>query len=70
MDAQDEQLLESLYVKTEELERLVSDINQRLDTLQTPLWKRALFRLDGWTGQSNLNAERPAWRPWRRWWTS
>lgn len=53
-----------------ELERIVSDMDQRFDTLQTPLWKRIMFRIDGWPGQRNLNAERPAWRPWRRWWTS
>lgn len=54
----------------EALEAEVRDHAQRFDTLQTPLWKRVLFRIDGWPGQRNLNAERPAWRPWRRWWTS
>jgi hypothetical protein len=48
----------------------VSDMDQRFDTLQTRLWKRLLFRLDGWPGQNDLNAEAPAWRPWRRWWRS
>lgn len=60
----DDQLLRSLMVKVEELERLVSDHAQRFDTLQTPLWKRILFRLDGWPGQKNLNAARRQWRPW------
>jgi hypothetical protein len=67
--ALDQQLLESLYVKVEELERIVSDHAQRFDTLQTPLWKRLVFRLDGWPVR-DLNADRPAWRPWRRWWRS
>lgn len=60
----DEQKLESYYAKTEELERLVSDHAQRFDTLQTPWWKRLWFRLDGWPGQRDLNAERRSWRPW------
>ncbi len=59
-----EQEVRSLTVKVEELERLVSDHAQRFDTLQTPLWKRLVFRLDGWPGQRNLNAQRRAWRPW------
>lgn len=66
----DEALVASLLVRVEELERTVSELDQCLDTLQTPLWKRVLFRLDGWPGQRELNAERPAWRPWRRWWRS
>lgn len=61
---------DSQDVRLAELERMVSDMDQRFDTLQTPLWKRILFRIDGWPGQKNLNAPRPAWRPWRRWWTS
>lgn len=55
---------------TGQLWQLVRDHEQRFDTLQTPLWKRLLFRLDGWPGQNNLNAQQPAWRPWRKWWTS
>lgn len=60
----DQQLLESFYVKVEELERIVSDHAQRFDTLQTPLWKRAWFRIDGWPGQRDLNAGGRRWRPW------
>jgi len=56
--------------RIEELEKMVSDMDQRFDTLQTSRWKRIIFRLDGWPGQLNLNAERPHWRPWRKWWTS
>lgn len=64
MSELDQQLLKSLTVNMEQLNLKVSDINQRLDTLQTPLWKRVWFRIDGWPGQNNLNAERRAWRPW------
>ena len=61
---------DSQDVRIKELERLVSDHDQRFDTLQTSLIRRLLFRLDGWPGQTNLNAIAPAWRPWRRWWRS
>lgn len=54
----------------DQLERDMRDQAQRFDTLQTSLWKRILFRLDGWPGQRDLNAAKPAWRPWRRWWRS
>jgi hypothetical protein len=60
----DQQLLESLNAKVEELERIVSDLSQRFDTLQTPLWKRIWFRIDGWPGQKDLNAPKRRWRPW------
>lgn len=56
----------SLTNRVHELERIVSDHVQRFDTLQTPLWKRIWFRIDGWPGQRNLNASRRASRPWRR----
>ena len=59
-----EQEVRSLTAKVEEQEQLMSDVLQRLDTLQTPLWKRVLFRLDGWPGQRDLNAPKRAWRPW------
>ena len=61
---------DSQDARIHELERLVSDHEQRFDTLQTPLWKRVLFRLDGWPGQRDLNADAPSWRPWHRWWRS
>lgn len=60
----DQQLLLSLNAKVENLERVVSDHAQRFDTLQTPLWKRVWFRIDGWPGQRDLNADRRRWRPW------
>ena len=64
-----EQEVRSLTVRTDELERLVSDHAQRFDTLETRAWKRAWFRVLGWPGQNNLNAERKNWRPWQadRW---
>lgn len=44
-------------------------IEEKLDTRNTPLWKRIVFRLDGWSSWPTVD-EKPKWRPWRRWWTS
>lgn len=60
----DKQLIISMHTRIEELERMVSDHSQRFDTLQTSAWKRLWFRIDGWPGIRNLNAERRQWRPW------
>ena len=56
---------DSQDVRIRELERMVSDMDQRFDTLQTPLLRRIWFRLDGWPGQRDLNGQQ-AWRPWHR----
>lgn len=55
---------ESIVVRIDALEQRIMDHEQRFDTLQTPLWKRVWFRIDGWPGQTNLNADKRAWRPW------
>lgn len=60
----DQQLQISHTARIYGLEMAMSDIQQRLDTLQTPLWKRIWFRIDGWPGQKDLNADKRAWRPW------
>jgi hypothetical protein len=39
---------ESEMVRIAQLEKAVSDFAQRFDTLQTPLWKRIIFWIDGW----------------------
>lgn len=61
-----EQHLESLQVNSDQLQHRTRDHEQRFDTLQTSLVRRLLFRLDGWPGQRNLNADGRAWRPWHR----
>jgi len=38
----------SLIVRVTQLERMVRDHENRFDTLQTPLWKRIGFWIDGW----------------------
>jgi hypothetical protein len=58
--------LASLKANVEQLWTIMRDHDERFDTLQTPLWKRVWFRLDGWPGQRDLNAPRRARRPWHR----
>lgn len=58
--------IDSLIQNHALLENRVRDMEKRFDTLQTPLWKRVWFRVDGWPGQRNLNAPGRAWRPWHR----
>jgi hypothetical protein len=59
-----QQHIRSLSMRIDIVEKLLRDHDQRFDTLQTSLWKRAWFRLDGWPGQRNLNSHERAWRPW------
>lgn len=58
--------VESLKVNREQHADRIRDMEKRFDTLQTPLWKRIWFRIDGWPGQRDLNAKRRAKRPWHR----
>lgn len=51
-------------VRLEALEKDVSNMKQKFNTLESPLWKRIWFRIDGWPGQRDLNADHRAWRPW------
>lgn len=60
--------IDSLIENQRLLWDMVNDHSKRFDTLQTPLWKRAWFRLNGWPGQHNLNASGPSWRPWHKVW--
>lgn len=58
--------VESLELNLTEWQKMTRDHEERFDTLQTPLWKRLWFRVDGWPGQRDLNASGRSWRPWRR----
>lgn len=60
--------IESLKRNIEQLWAKMNDHGKRFDTLQTALWKRAWFRLNGWPGIRDLNASDAKWRPWHRWW--
>lgn len=52
-----------------EQERRLRAVEDLWDTYaHTPLLRRLLFALDGWPTKGL--AERPGWRPWRRWWVS
>lgn len=46
----------------------VRRLEEWMDVIETPTFKRILFALDGWPLWRVV--ERPQWRPWRRWWTS
>lgn len=56
----------SLRTNKDLLEMRVRVLERKFDTLETPLWKRVWFRIDGWPGQRNLNAPGRSWRPWHR----
>ena len=55
----------------------VSMLSKANSTLDSPSWKRVLFRLDGWPravhvadGGSGFHGQRQngrSWRPWHRW---
>jgi hypothetical protein len=61
----------SLKVNDEQLAARVRHLEKMLDTLGTPLWKRILFRLDGWPPWYIVSeSSQPASRPWRKWYRS
>lgn len=49
-------------------ERLVTSgyCDEAIDLLDTPVWKLALFRLNGWP-RLPVDPTQQAWRPWHRW---
>ena len=57
-------LHESMLIRLQQLEQTISDHRQRFDTLQTPWWKRVLFKINGWPWY-NLNGKQ-AHRPWHK----
>lgn len=56
--------IDSLIFNNEQQAARIRHLENCLDTLQSPLWKRIWFRIDGWPGQSNLDAPGRARRPW------
>lgn len=58
----------NLAFRVRALERQVRAHQNLVETMDTPLWKKAIFVLDGWPLFRVV--KRPQWRPWRRWWTS
>lgn len=55
--------------RTNETDRVLMIHDEELDTgFRSPIWKRLMFAVDGWPLSRVVT--RPAWRPWRRWWTS
>lgn len=60
---------ESLWTNIRQLHEGLRDLQNRFDTLNSPAWKRMLFRIDGW-GPWYQVRRAPHWRPWRRWFKS
>lgn len=58
--------INGLLLRLMELETRVRQVEKQLDTLGTPLWKRLLFRIDGWPPWWDVAHVR-AWRPWHCW---
>ena len=55
---------EEVTRKLAEHERLLRDLAQRFDTLQTPWWKRLAYWIDGWPWYDLNGTQRR--RPWHR----
>lgn len=64
-----ENLCDSLKTQCESLRNDYRHHEKLFDTfILTPLWKRIIFLIDGWSGHEIV--KQPQWRPWRRWWRS
>lgn len=61
--------IESLKINRDQQAGRIRLLEKMMDTRRTPLWKRIIFRIDGWPSWPHVDTA-PAWRPWRRWWTS
>ena len=59
-----EVVMASLYARQDAAEKLLSDHDQRFDTLQTSWWKRLWFAIDGWPWYDLNGIQRT--RPWHR----
>lgn len=61
---------DSFQARLDQIEDITFLHTRKFDTLETPLWKRVWFRIDGFPGQADLDRDEPRWRPWRRWYKS
>lgn len=62
-------VIATLTSRVDEFQRILHIHEEEHDTfLRTPFLKRIVFWFDGWPLHEVVDA--PAWRPWRRWWTS
>lgn len=60
--------IRSWAVRIHQLERTVRTQQKLIDTMDTPLWKKMIFILDGWPLFRVVS--KPQWRPWHQWWIS
>lgn len=47
------------------LEGRIQDLEEQLDLLLTPWWKKVWFVIQGWPLKRVV--DHPQWRPWHRW---
>ena len=52
----------------DQMQDRIRRLEKLADVMNTPLWKRLVFAIDGWPWFRLV--DHPQWRPWRRWWTS
>lgn len=54
------------WVLAHGLAQRVADLEERVDLLETPFWRRLLFYANGWP-RLPVPATAQKWRPWHRW---
>lgn len=69
MDESTKSEIFSLKVNMDQQAHRIRMLEKMLDTRASPLWRRIVFRLDGWPSWATVSS-RPSWRPWHRWWRS
>lgn len=42
-------------------------LDEAIDLLDSPIWRLALYRLNGWPRLPVKSSTEQAWRPWHRW---
>lgn len=60
--------IDSLWTNVNQQADRIRKLEKLADVWDSPWWKLLLFWLDGWP--LHRVVERPAWRPWRMWFTS
>jgi hypothetical protein len=61
-----EATIASLKVNFDLIQRDHVSLNHILDTINTSLWRRLLYRLDGWPPWWDEGKQGRRWRPWHR----
>ncbi len=64
----DEPEVDPRDVQMRELRRDLNRMQEWLELIDTPFWKRWAFRVNGWPKEPVDETHPQAWRPWHRWW--